>query len=140
MLKCKIISIGKTKETWLNAAIDEYQKRLRNTAQIEWVWAKDDQQLVTLVHQEPLFICLDPLGKSLNSRQFADFLMHKFEEGGSRLAFVIGGAEGLPTVLKQHKEAISLSPLTFTHQITRLILIEQIYRGFEIARGSEYHK
>ncbi|PJD98255.1 MAG: 50S rRNA methyltransferase [Parachlamydia sp.] len=140
MLKCKIISIGKTRETWLNTAIEEYQKRLRSTVQIEWIWAKDDQQLLALVHQEPLFICLDPLGKPLNSMQFADYIMRKFEEGGSRLAFVIGGADGLPIALKQHKEAISLSLLTFTHQITRLILIEQIYRGFEIAKGSEYHK
>ncbi|WP_226987410.1 23S rRNA (pseudouridine(1915)-N(3))-methyltransferase RlmH [Parachlamydia acanthamoebae] len=140
MFKIKILSVGKTKETWLHAAIEEYQKRLQGVAEIEWVWAKDDSQLVALVSREPLVICLDPNGKVFSSEQFSTFLMRKLEEGGSRLAFVIGGADGLPASLKQNKEAISLSLLTFTHQITRLVLIEQIYRALEIAKGSRYHK
>jgi len=60
---------------------------------------------------------------------------------GSRIAFAIGGAEGLPPqIIKQAAYILSLSPLTFTHQITRLILIEQIYRALEIEKGSQYHK
>ncbi|MBS4168886.1 23S rRNA (pseudouridine(1915)-N(3))-methyltransferase RlmH [Parachlamydia sp. AcF125] len=140
MLKIKILSVGKTKETWLNTAIEEYQKRLQGQVEMEWVWAKDDPQLMALVSREPLVVCLDPQGKMLSSEQFSSFLMRKLEEGGSRLTFVIGGAEGLPLFLKQNKEAISLSLLTFTHQIARVVLIEQIYRALEIAKGSRYHK
>jgi 23S rRNA (pseudouridine1915-N3)-methyltransferase len=70
----------------------------------------------------------------------ASFLSAQWEEAGSRLQLVIGGAEGIPIQLKQNSPLISLSPLTFTHQITRLILIEQLYRAVEIQKNSKYHK
>lgn len=139
MLKIKLFSIGKTKESWLEEAIEEYLRRLKPTVSIEFIWAKNDEQLVQLVEKEPLYICLDPVGKLMTSEQFSDFLVSKLEEGGSRLAFVIGGADGLPAALKK-ASLISLSLMTYTHQITRLVLLEQIYRAFEIARGSPYHK
>jgi 23S rRNA (pseudouridine1915-N3)-methyltransferase len=56
------------------------------------------------------------------------------------LTFVIGGPEGLPPSLKKYPDRLSLSPLTFTHQIVRLVLVEQLYRAIEIAKGSSYHK
>jgi 23S rRNA (pseudouridine1915-N3)-methyltransferase len=139
MLKIKLFSVGKTKEQWLEDAIDEYLRRLKPTASIEFFWAKNDEQLLQLVEKEPLFICLDPNGKMMTSEQFSSFLISKLEEGGSRLSFVIGGPDGLPPILKK-AFLFSLSPLTLTHQLTRLILLEQIYRAFEIAKGSPYHK
>ncbi len=140
MLKLKIISIGKTKEEWLDQAIDEYAKRLKPVLQIDFVLVKSDEQLVALVEKEPLFICCDANGLSLNSEQFSSYLQKKFTEGGSRLAIVIGGSDGLPVSLKTHSHLISLSPLTMTHQIVRLVLLEQVYRALEIAKGSKYHK
>ena len=140
MLKLKILSVGKSKETWLEDAMQEYAKRLKPYLSIEWLWAKDNSQLVDWAKKESSVICLDPAGRLLTSEQFATFIEQAWEKGGSRLTFIIGGAEGLPMELKTHSPLISLSPLTFTHQITRLVLIEQIYRAIEIKRGSPYHK
>lgn len=139
MLKLKIISVGKTKEEWLETAIQEYVKRLSKTLKLEFAFVKDDDQLVQAVSKEPLVICLDPDGVQLTSEQFSSWMTDRFQEGGSRLAFAIGGPFGLPSALK-HLRKLSLSPLTLTHQIVRLVLVEQVYRALEIARGSSYHK
>ncbi|QLH35600.1 MAG: 23S rRNA (pseudouridine(1915)-N(3))-methyltransferase RlmH [Parachlamydiaceae bacterium] len=140
MLKLKIISIGKTKEDWLNAAIEEYVKRLSPVLKFEFVWAKNNDQLRDLLNKETSVICLDAKGKLYNSEQFAEFIQTQFVENKSRLTLAIGGAEGLPDEIKGCYRLISLSPLTMTHQIVRLVLIEQIYRAFEIAKGTQYHK
>lgn len=140
MLKLTVLSIGKTKELWLEEALQEYSKRLKAQVTIEWKWAKDDQQLIDLTEKENKVLCLDPAGKLFTSEDFAYFLEDSWEKGGSRLSIVIGGATGLPEPLKKKFPLISLSPLTFTHQITRLVLIEQIYRAIEIMKGSKYHK
>ena len=144
MYRIKIFSIGKTKEKWLEEALAEYLKRLTQTATIDFILAKNDEQLTTLVENEAtrgtLIICLDAEGKVLDSDQFSCYLMHQLEAGGSRLSLVIGGSDGLPAAFKQTYPLLSLSKLTFTHQIIRLILVEQIYRALEIAKGSKYHK
>lgn len=136
----KILSIGKTKEAWLDQAFEEYVKRLKPTTQIVCAWAKSDAQLIEWVSKEKGIILLDPAGASLSSEKFSRFVISQMEKHGARLTFVIGGANGLPEEIKSTGSSISLSPLTFTHQIARLILIEQIYRAFEIDRGSAYHK
>ncbi len=141
VFKLKIFSIGKTKEEWLNVAIDEYVKRLSPFLTIEFIWAKNNQQLKELLKRETCSIlCLDAAGKSFDSIQFAEFLQSQFVASKSRLTMVIGGPEGLPDDLKEKYLSFSLSPLTLTHQIVRLVLIEQIYRSFEILKGSKYHK
>lgn len=140
MIKIHIISVGKTKEQWLEEAIAEYIKRLKSQVSFKFSWCKNDGALEAKVSEERLAIGLDPAGKLLNSPDFAAYIDQQIVTGGSELAFVIGGAEGLPTKLRQQLPLLSLSPLTFTHQITRLILIEQIYRSLEILKGSPYHK
>lgn len=140
MLKLKILSIGKTKEKWLEEACQEYEKRLKAFVHIELLWARDNAQLIDWALKENASFCLDPAGRSLSSEAFSAFLATEWEKGGSRLAIVIGGAEGLPKELKAGKTLISLSPMTFTHQITRLVLMEQIYRAMEIQKGTSYHK
>ncbi|HRD55371.1 MAG TPA: 23S rRNA (pseudouridine(1915)-N(3))-methyltransferase RlmH [Parachlamydiaceae bacterium] len=140
MLKLKILSIGKTKEEWLESALNEYMKRLKPILSIEFLLARSDEELLSLAEKEPLLVCLDPKGKKMDSAAFANYIQNKFVEGGSKLAIAIGGAEGLPEKLKSHKNLISFSDLTMTHQIVRLVLIEQIYRAFEIMKGSKYHK
>jgi 23S rRNA (pseudouridine1915-N3)-methyltransferase len=140
MLKLKVISIGKTKESWLEEGLSEYTKRLKPQMNIEWIWAKDNHQLTEFVNKESLVICLDPAGELYTSEQFASFFDQRWQQGGSRLAIVIGGADGLPSELKNKHPLISLSRLTFTHQMTRLVLIEQLYRALEIKKGSQYHK
>jgi len=140
MLKLKLIGVGKTKEKWLHDGMNEYIKRLKSSVQIEAMWAKDDAQLMEWTQKENHYLCMDPSGQTFTSEEFSLFLMRQWEARGSRLTMVIGGAEGLKPELKQRGVLISLSPLTFTHQITRLVLIEQIYRAIEIDKGSLYHK
>jgi 23S rRNA (pseudouridine1915-N3)-methyltransferase len=140
MLKLKILSVGKTKEKWLEEAFSEYIKRLKPFVQIECLWAKDTAQLIEWVQKESFYLCLDPTGRLLTSEEWATFLHQQWEKQGARLTFVIGGAEGIPLELKQKALLISLSPLTLTHQITRLVFIEQVYRAIEIQKRSQYHK
>lgn len=140
MIKIRILSVGKTKEPWLEEALDEYVKRLKSTLQIEFAFAKNDTQLLEWLAKESRVIALDPQGKLLTSEAFSTFLYDQIEAGGSRLSFVIGGPEGLPQTVRQNSLLLSLSPLTFTHQLARLVLVEQLYRAVEIAKGSPYHK
>jgi 23S rRNA (pseudouridine1915-N3)-methyltransferase len=135
MRKIRIYSPGKEKGAFFQEACAEYEKRLTAQAEIIWILPKDNTELLKLLEEETDYICLSPRGNPLTSEQFA-----KKIEPKSRLAFVIGQAEGLPEKLEKHKDNISLSNLTFTHQMCRLILIEQIYRAHEIFKGTSYHK
>lgn len=140
MYKIKILTIGKTKETWLEEALAEYHKRLKATVQIEIILAKNDAHLAELASKEAVVICLDVVGEPLSSEDFSKLVMTQLERGGARLSFVIGGPEGLPMELRNAPLRVSLSKMTYTHQIVRLVLVEQIYRAFEIDKGSRYHK
>lgn len=147
----------KTSEPWLEEACDMYARRLQpSTLDVATVWHKNDAALLkgvaTDYDKRDTVVLLDPGSAStpammLTSERLADKVYQWLEEGGSRLVFVIGGAEGLPAELKYNKYnrnnkpiLLSLSPLTFTHQFARLVLMEQIYRASEIRKGSGYHK
>lgn len=142
MYKIKIFSIGKSKEPWLEEALLEYEKRLKPYLLVEWILAKDREKLKLFVAKEPHYLCLDPKGTLFpSSEAFSVFFVRQLEAQGSRLSLVIGDADGLPLLLRSKaSQLISLSPLTFTHQMTRLILLEQFYRALEIDRGSFYHR
>lgn len=141
MLRLKLLMVGRSKEPWIDEGVAEYARRMSTTLQLSTEWVKDNGQLNTHVAKEPQVICLDPQGKTLTSEAFAESLAKHFEAGGARMTLVIGGAEGLPESLRDGKyPLISLSALTFTHQMCRLILAEQIYRATEIWRGSPYHR
>ena len=135
-------------EDWIEDACSMYKKRLTShRIELKTVWHKTDEQLVAAAAgaTHP-FIGLDLQGAALDSSKFQQLVFGKLEEGGSRLGFVIGGAEGLPPELrpggskKVISDHVSLSKMTFTHQMARLLLSEQIYRAAEIKRGSGYHK
>lgn len=133
MLKIKIITPGKMKERWLEEALAEYEKRLTGSIFIEWVLKE--------VKPDSPYICLHPEGESFTSLEFSKFLYKEWEKQGSRLTIIIGGPTGLSSqILKGASHLISLSNLTFTHQHTRLILLEQIYRATQIEKGTDYHK
>lgn len=141
MFKIRIITPNKSKESWLDSAIKEYQKRLKSRVQIEWVYVKNSAQLEDISKREKNYICLDVSGKSYDSPQFSKKIFELLESHASRLTILIGGDTGLSKTIKSNSSCmISLSTLTFTHQIVRLILVEQLYRAFEIERGSPYHK
>src|ERR1041385_1076360 len=141
MIKIKILTMGKTKERWLKDALAEYTERMSRMASIEWILAKSTAQLSELLMKEPHFICLDPLGKAYSSEEFSTFLFAKLMEHGPRVTFAIGGPEGLSKDIVQRAAfLVSFSRLTFTHQLMRLLLLEQLYRAIEIEKGSAYHK
>ncbi len=141
MYRIKIFSIGKTKESWLLEACAEYEKRLKSIITLEWIFAKNNEQLKSFLSKEETYIALTPEAKQLSSELFSLQVYSWLEDFGSRLSFVIGGAEGLEEeLIKKAFDTISFSKMTFTHQMTRLVLIEQIYRATEIHKGSGYHK
>lgn len=107
------------------------------------MWVKDDEALSAKAAEQPgVLLVLDERGAQYTSQDFSKMLYEQLEEGGSRLTFVIGGADGLPPDLRATpaKRQLSLSRMTLTHQMARLLLAEQVYRASEIHRGSKYHR
>ena len=158
-MRIKIYCIGKIKEQYLKDGINEYLKRISTYSNIEIVEVADSKvrdnpnssdierakneegdRVLKLVKNDYL-IGLDLNKKEPTSEEFASFLQSKLVEGGSNISFVIGGSYGLSDALKNRcNSSISLSKLTFLHQMTRLILLEQIYRAFKILNNETYHK
>ncbi|MFQ5558991.1 MAG: 23S rRNA (pseudouridine(1915)-N(3))-methyltransferase RlmH [Nitrospinota bacterium] len=156
MQKIDIIVVGKTKEGWLQRAEDEYVKRLRGDVALgirvvrdESVkkWKSPDiikkiegERIAKLLGRASFNIALDLRGQDFSSVEFALLLKEK-QEQGRPVAFIIGGALGLSEEVTQKAElVISISKLTFTHQMVRLILLEQLYRAHTILAGKEYHR
>ena len=159
-MKIKIFAIGKIKEKYLKNGINEYLERIKPYSQIEIVEVNDEpivdnphpseikkaidtegSRVLKLLKPNDYLIGLDLNKKEMTSPDFAEFLNKKFVSGGSNISFVIGGSYGLSDELKQRcNDSISLSKMTFLHQMTRLILLEQIYRAFKINRNETYHK
>ena len=96
MYHLRILSIGKTKEAWLDEACSEYIKRLTHRMSVDFVWLKTDQQLIAALAKENNVLCLDPAGKMMESEKFAKYIEKSFEKGGTHLTIAIGGPEGLP--------------------------------------------
>lgn len=138
MYKINLYSVGKNKETWLNDALKEYQKRLQKQIQLLFNFSKTTEQMVKALQNESFIICLDPKGEELSSESFAQFLKQNLEKNGCNLALVIGESRGLPLILKKHP-LVSFSKMIFTHQLSRLIITEQIYRAVQIWNRSPYH-
>lgn len=158
-MKIKVYCIGKIKEQYLKDGINEYLKRISPYSSIEVVEVNDSkvkdnpnqfdiekakneegERVLKLIKNDYL-IGLDMNKKEFTSEEFAGFLDKKLVEGGSNISFVIGGSYGLSDALKNRcNTSISLSKMTFLHQMTRLILLEQIYRAFTIINNIKYHK
>ena len=159
-MKIKIYAIGKIKDTYLKMGIEDYLTKIKPYCSIEVVELKDEPindnpndsdikkaidieglRVIKALKPNEYLIGLDLNKKEFNSVEFADYLMNKMELSGSNLSFVIGGSYGLSDELKKRcNDSFSLSKMTFLHQMTRLILLEQIYRAFKINRNETYHK
>lgn len=136
MFKVKIFTVGKSREPWLQEALAEYEKRLSHKMEIEWILVKNDAELSEKLPRNVPWICLDVKGELVDSPTLSKKILKS-----ARLHFVIGGPDGIdPELLAKSAWRWSLSPLTFTHQMVRLLLIEQLYRATEIDAGSAYHR
>ena len=158
-MKIRIVAVGKLKEKYLREGVAEYAKRLAPFASVELLetreeymaenpseaqrqqtLAKEGERLLRLVPERSFLIVLDVKGKLLSSEALAKELASLALQGQSDLTFLIGGAFGLSPAVRECADLrISFSPMTFTHQMVRLLLYEQIYRAFKINRGEKYH-
>ncbi|MFD2638892.1 23S rRNA (pseudouridine(1915)-N(3))-methyltransferase RlmH [Piscibacillus salipiscarius] len=156
----KIISVGKLKEKYLKQGIDEYMKRLKPYAKVkieevpdehapehlsdaekEEVINKEGRRILSKISTDTYVITLEIEGKMLTSEAFAKKLDELATYGKSKIAFVIGGSLGLSDDVKSRSDfAISFSKMTYPHQLMRLVLLEQVYRGYKIMRNEPYHK
>jgi 23S rRNA (pseudouridine1915-N3)-methyltransferase len=156
-MKIKIIVVGKTKEKFLQQGEQEFQRRLKHYCQLEQVIIKEEkivsnrtEQIIKLKEAERILaqttrgsyiIALDREGDQVSSEELAEFLQQKMNDGYGEAIFIIGGTLGLgETVLNSSAKVLSLSKMTFTHEMSRLILLEQLYRAFTILKGTKYHK
>lgn len=154
-MKIRFIFTGKTKFDYIDEGIQDYFSRLqhyinteikiipdlKNTRNLseEMQMKKEGELLLKELNPGELILLLDEKGKKFNSREFSGFLSKKMNEGRD-VCMVVGGAYGFSDEIKQKSDVkISLSPMTFSHQMVRLILIEQVYRAFTILRREPYH-
>ena len=155
-MRLELLFLGKTKETYLAVGIDDYAKRLSHYLKFEIKTVKDgrirkgepekfliEKESVNLLQsvQGDYLVCLDRTGKQIDSIALAKQLERWEMYGPQKISFVIGGPLGLSaTILKKADLVLSLSPMTFTHDMTRLLLLEQLYRACTIKAGEKYHK
>ena len=155
-MNIKLIAIGKTDNKPLQTLIDDYTKRLsfyikfdleiipdiKNVKNLSESQQKEKEGELILSKVAPTdqLILLDENGSTFSSIKFADYLQKKMNSGVKTLVFVIGGPYGFSEeVYKKSQGKVSLSEMTFSHQMVRLFFIEQLYRGFTILRNEPYH-
>lgn len=157
MIKVKVICVGKIKESYLNQGISEYLKRLGGYCSLEIIEVKDEKigsgisedkireiesnRILEKINEKDYLILLDLRGKELSSEEFACKVDNLISKGIGNYCFVIGGSLGVSEAVRKKADFLfSFSKLTFTHQMIRLLLLEQIYRAFKINNNETYHK
>ncbi len=159
-MRITIITVGKIKEKFYKDAIAEYAKRLSRYVKLEIVEVDDEktpdkasaaeellikekeaERILKYIKEDAYVITLEIAGKMFSSEELAEKLEKLAVQGISHIQFVIGGSLGLhEKVCKRADLALSFSKMTFPHQLMRVVLLEQIYRGYRIISGEPYHK
>ena len=159
-MKIKLITVGKVKEKYFCDAIAEYSKRLSKYISLEIIevpdemtpdkakpgevaviLAKEGDRILSKISEKDFVITLEILGKKLTSEALASKLENIMNSGNSTIDLIIGGSLGLDDRIKSRSNfALSLSDMTFPHQLMRVVLLEQIYRAFKIINNEPYHK
>lgn len=159
-MKINLIAVGKIKAKFLKLGLDEFQKRLSRYAKINIIEVGDEKipvnpseielenmkdreakKILKRIPENSYQIVLDKGGKALSSEDLAAWMQDLMLQGKSNLTFIIGGAMGLDQKIIQSADLVlSFSKMTFTHQMIRLMFLEQLYRGFKIIQGEPYHK
>lgn len=155
LLKISIITLGKTSTPYIKAGIDVYLSRLKHYGKVELIELsdintkgispdtlkqKEGEAILKQVKADDVLVLLDEKGEQFSSRGFADFLQKKMNAGIKNLCLVVGGAFGFSSdVYARANAQLSLSKMTFTHEMVRLFICEQLYRAFTIQKGESYH-
>nr|WP_320162092.1 23S rRNA (pseudouridine(1915)-N(3))-methyltransferase RlmH [uncultured Methanoregula sp.] len=159
-MQIRVVAVGKIKEKFLQDGIAEFEKRLRPYAKLQVIeiadekrplsatpslesaaMEKEGERILSALPENAFVIALDVKGQAWSSVELSEAFREWELAGKNQLAFVIGGDLGLsPAVLARSDLRLSLSKMTFTHPMARLLLLEQVYRAFRILRGEPYHK
>ncbi|MDD6491984.1 MAG: 23S rRNA (pseudouridine(1915)-N(3))-methyltransferase RlmH [Firmicutes bacterium] len=159
-MKITVICVGKIKEDFYRKAVSEYEKRLSRYCKLEVIEVQDEKtpdnagaaleeqikereaaRILKHIKEDAYVITLEIEGSKPDSVSFSNQLQQLAVQGKSHVQFIIGGSLGLHhSVSKIANQAISFSNMTFPHQLMRVILLEQIYRGYRIMKGEPYHK
>ncbi|BAH07099.1 23S rRNA (pseudouridine(1915)-N(3))-methyltransferase RlmH [Clostridium kluyveri] len=155
-----IIAVGKLKEKYLKAAVEEYSKRLSRYCRLNIIEVQDEKtpdnassseqdiikekegrRILKYINDNMYVVALDLKGSMMGSEEFSKFVGNLGLSGKSNIAFIIGGSLGISSeILKRADYKLCFSKMTFPHQLFRIMLLEQIYRGFRIMKGEPYHK
>jgi 23S rRNA (pseudouridine1915-N3)-methyltransferase len=155
-MKITLLSIGKTEDAYIRTGMDKYLKRLKHYTRLEVTElpelkntkaltqeqqkAKEAEMLFKKIASTDFVILLDEKGTELSSGQFAAYLDKKAIASTPNLVFIIGGPYGFdPAAYQRANDKLSLSRMTFSHQMVRLFFIEQLYRAYTIIKGEPYH-
>ncbi len=151
-MKLRILWVGKSREEWVKEAVAEYAGRIRRYAPLELCEVRDEKgaeaeemrrrECERLERQIPpgaTLVLLDETGEQMTSPGLAAFIGKQRDSGVAEVAFAIGGAYGFSDEVRRRGRMLALSRMTFTHQMVRVFLLEQIYRAFTILNGEPYH-
>lgn len=159
-MKVTVISVGKVKDKYLQLGIDEFKKRLSRFCKLDLIEVKDEplgdnasekdaqivrekegKMIMSRIPEPAFVIAMDIDGKQLSSTELATKIQEVTTYGQSHIVFIIGGSVGMdPEIKAQADLKLSFSKITFPHQLFKLMLLEQIYRGFKINANEAYHK
>ncbi len=156
MIKIKIVAVGKDKDQWVTDGCAHFVKLLGRWAKVEFVVipslkgtaslspslikAKEAERLLAALPTGRI-VALSDSGLKMDTIAFSKWLAKTADRSGGTIAFLIGGAYGLDdSILSKADEVVSLSSLTFSHQLVRLVLLEQLYRGLSLIHHTDYHK
>ena len=159
-MKITVITVGKIKEKYLRDAIAEYSKRLSKYCKLEILEVSDEktpdhasetveegirqkegERILKLLKEDAYVVTLEIGGRMLDSVEFSKKIETLGIQGRSHICFIIGGSLGLGQKVRERSDyKLSFSKMTFPHQLMRVILLEQIYRGYRIIEGAPYHK
>ena len=142
-MKIRLLMLGKTRRAEMRAVIDDYVKRIGRQAPIEITEVRDGDAAIKKLDADraATAVLLDAAGKSFTSEAFAKWLGELRDRGTREVIFVCGDADGFPAALRERvPQKISLSGMTYSHELARAMLAEQLYRAFAILSGSPYPK
>ena len=152
MIKCTFLCVGKLKEDYTKKAVADYCTRLSKYCKTDVIEvpesdiAGEGEALIKKLPERCYMIALDLHGRMLDSVEFAGLLDREMTRGASHFVFVIGGSDGIAAAVTDRADfrrgriAVRHAPMTFTHQMSRVILAEQLYRSMKILAGETYHK